>query len=295
MVPPQSFSCGTRGRSCLQRVLLCLAASNILLLGAGSNTGANASVETLSQNRNCARSEFRIVLDVGHTPEVPGARSARGVPEYEFNIELGRRMEKALVDAGYRKTVLLLTTGPARRGLYGRVKRANKARANLLISIHHDSVPEQFKQDWEYGGVQHRFSDQFKGHSIFISNDNADRKGSLLFGRMLGYQLKQRGLQYTPHYTESFMGRRRRQLLDAEAGVYRFDQLIVLRATRMPAVLLEAGSIIDRDEELKAGSGQRQTLISEAVVDAVAAFCALRSPARRRAGTSASIMGAMRQ
>jgi N-acetylmuramoyl-L-alanine amidase len=40
------------------------------------------------------------------------------------------------------------------------------------------------------------------------------------------------------------MGRYRRELVDAEVGVYRFDQLIVLRMTRMPAVLLEAGSII---------------------------------------------------
>jgi N-acetylmuramoyl-L-alanine amidase len=45
------------------------------------------------------------------------------------------------------------------------------------------------------------------------------------------------------------MGHRRRKLVDATAGVYRYDQLIVLRRTRMPAVLLEAGSIVDRQEE----------------------------------------------
>jgi hypothetical protein len=32
------------------------------------------------------------------------------------------------------------------------------------------------------------------------------------------------------------MGRYRRELADAEVGVYRYDQLIVLRMTRMPAV-----------------------------------------------------------
>ena len=42
------------------------------------------------------------------------------------------------------------------------------------------------------------------------------------------------------------MGHRRRILVDAEDGVYRYDQLIVLRQTKMPAVLLEAGSIVNR-------------------------------------------------
>ena len=49
--------------------------------------------------------------------------------------------------------------------------------------------------------------------------------------------------------------------------------------TRMPAVLLEAGSIIHRDEELKLLAPERRVLITELVAEAVAAFCAQRSPA----------------
>ena len=90
--------------------------------------------------------------------------------------------------------------------------------------------------------------------------------------------MKARGLRYTPHYTQAFMGHRRRDLLDAEAGVYRYDQLVVLKETRMPAVLLEAGSIINRDEELLLMTPERQSVISAAVTDAVKAFCASRAP-----------------
>jgi N-acetylmuramoyl-L-alanine amidase len=55
------------------------------------------------------------------------------------------------------------------------------------------------------------------------------------------------------------MGRNQHELLNKETGVYRYDQLIVLRKTRMPAVLLEAGSISNRDEELDMMSPERQT------------------------------------
>jgi N-acetylmuramoyl-L-alanine amidase len=74
------------------------------------------------------------------------------------------------------------------------------------------------------------------------------------------------------------MGHRQRELLDSATGVYRFDELVVLKQTHMPAVLLEAGSIINRDEELLLGTPERRALITASVTEAVKAFCKLRSP-----------------
>ena len=226
---------------------------------------------------SCVRPDFRIVLDVGHTAKSPGAKSARGADEFDFNLRLAKQIDQALLEAGFAKTVLMVTDGRANQSLYARVARANDLSANLLLSIHHDSVPDKFLEKWDYNGKRKTFSDRFKGHSIFVSDDNIDPKDSLLFGSILGQQLKARGLQYTPHYTESFMGRWKRVLLDAIAGVYRYDTLFVLKKTQMPAVLLEAGSIANRDEELEMASPERQQLISAAVVDAVDRFCAAQS------------------
>ena len=230
-----------------------------------------------SDTASCVRPDFRVVLDVGHTAKSPGAKSARGADEFDFNLRLAKQIDQALLDAGFAKTVLMVTDGRANRSLYARVARANDLSANLLLSIHHNSVPDRFIERWEYNGKRQAFSDRFKGHSIFVSDDNIDPKDSLLFGSMLGQQLKARGLQYTPHYTESFMGRWKRVLLDANAGVYRYDTLVVLKKTQMPAVLLEAGSIANRDEELEMASPERQQLISAAVADAVDSFCAAQS------------------
>jgi N-acetylmuramoyl-L-alanine amidase len=226
----------------------------------------------------CARAAFRAVIDVGHTAQAPGATSARGFPEFSFNLNLAKRIEQQLLAAGFRRSVLLITEGPSRKALAERIKRANALGADLFLSIHHDSVPDKFLENWEFEGQQHGFSDRFHGHSIFISNDNSDRAGSLLFARLLGTELHKRGLQYTPHYTERYMGHRQRKLVDAQAGVYRYDELLVLRDTDMPAVLLEAGSIINREEELRMASVERQALISGAVTDAVESFCAARRP-----------------
>jgi N-acetylmuramoyl-L-alanine amidase len=72
-------------------------------------------------------------------------------------------------------------------------------------------------------------------------------------------------------------------LLDADTGVYRYDQLLILRTTRMPSVLLEAGSIINRDEELLMGKDEHQMQIAGALTEAVETFCALKAPKTLRA------------
>jgi N-acetylmuramoyl-L-alanine amidase len=53
---------------------------------------------------------------------------------------------------------------------------------------------------------------------------------------------------------------------------------MVLRGTQMPAVLFEAGSIINREEELQMNSAERLDLISAALTTAVEMFCDRRRP-----------------
>ena len=221
----------------------------------------------------CDPSKFRIVLDVGHTAESEGAISARNVSEFVFNLRLAKQIEEKLKAEGFAETRLLLTEGKARRSLVKRVDAANDLRADLLLSIHHDSVPNKFLEDWEFEGKKRRFSDRFSGYSVFVSRSNPDFKTSLSFAELIGKEMKAQGLDYARQYSQAIMGRHQRPLLNKETGVYRYDELIVLRKTRMAAVLLEAGSIINRDEELKMSSPERRDIISSGVTAAVKEFC----------------------
>jgi N-acetylmuramoyl-L-alanine amidase len=221
----------------------------------------------------CDRSKFLIVLDVGHTAISEGATSARNVAEFVFNLRLARRIEEKLKSEGFPETRLLLTEGKARPSLVKRVAAANDLNANLFLSIHHDSVPNSLLENWAFEGKKSHFSDRFSGYSVFVSHNNPDFKTSFAFAELVGKEMKAQGLQYAQQYTQAIMGRYRHPLLNKETGVYSYDELVVLRSTRMPAVLLEAGSIINRDEELKMDSPERQDIISSAVTEAVNEFC----------------------
>jgi N-acetylmuramoyl-L-alanine amidase len=259
------------GRTIIASIVALSVASTDMVHALGAR--AIDRVSSKPDPAKCDRSKFRIMLDVGHTAQTQGAMSARNVPEFEFNLRLAKRIEERLKADGFIETSVLVTDGKARRSLFKRVRAANASGANLLLSIHHDSVPDSFLEEWEFDGKKSHFSDRFSGYSLFVSQRNPKFKWSLRFSQLLGRQLKAQGLNYAHQYTEAIMGRYRHQLLDKDVGVYRYDQLIVLGWAKIPAVLLEAGSIINRDEELAMNTPERQDMISAAVSGAVKEFC----------------------
>lgn len=243
---------------------------------AASNEVTAAASASASAGSKCDRDRFRIILDVGHSAESYGAMSARKVPEFEFNLNLGKRIEEKLKADGFAQTVLLVTEGKARPSLMKRVAVANRRGADLFLSIHHDSVPGIYAEKWEFEGRKSIFNDMFGGYSVFVSKQNPHYRESLRFARMVGNQMASKELQFARQYDQWFMGKYQRELLDIEAGVYRYDQLVVLRMTKMPAVLLESGSIINRDEELVMASDEHKNKVAAAVSSAAVDFCETR-------------------
>jgi N-acetylmuramoyl-L-alanine amidase len=221
----------------------------------------------------CDPAKFRIVVDVGHTAESEGAMSARNVTEFVYNLRLARRIEEKLKAEGFSETKLLLTEGKARSSLVRRVAAANNLSANLFLSIHHDSVPNKFLENWEFEGKKSRFSDRFSGYSVFVSTNNPEYKTSLSIAELLAKEMKGQGLKYAEQYSQPIMGKNQHPLLNKETGVYSYDKLIVLKKTRMPAVLLEAGSIVNRDEELKMESPEYRNIVSSVVAVAIKEYC----------------------
>jgi len=269
-----------------------IVASIVAVSLASTGLGRAAPVEDLAKDTSsaasklapskCDRSKFRMIVDVGHTAKSPGAASSRNIDEFVFNLRLARRIEGKLKADGFSETTVLVTEGKAKPSLMKRVAAANKANPDLLLSIHHDSVPDGFLEDWEFEGKPRHFSDKFSGYSVFVSELNPHYKASLMFAKILGNQMAARDQQFARQYDQMFMGKYQRPLLDIDAGVYRYDELIVLRKTQMPAVLLEAGSIINRDEELVMDSQEYRDLVSMAVSSAVSEFCEARAPAQPR-------------
>jgi N-acetylmuramoyl-L-alanine amidase len=223
-----------------------------------------------SAGGRCDPPELHIALDVGHGPG-GGATSARGVPEWVFNHRLALELEQALHAAGFGGSFVLDREGVG-LGLRERPARAAALGADLLLSVHHDSVQESLLSLWEHDGRALPHCDAHRGFSLFVSERNGDPRGSVEAAVALGDQLVAQGLRPSLYHALPIPGEGR-TLLDPHAAVFRRDGLAVLAHASMPAVLFEAGMIIHRDDEADLQEPAYRSMIADAVVCAAMQLC----------------------
>lgn len=214
-----------------------------------------------------------IAVDVGHSLARAGATSAKGRPEFSFNRELALVVGEVLRARGFR-TRLIGDRGDA-DDLTARTAAA--AGADFFLSIHHDSVQPQYLEAWMVDGREQRRSDRFSGYSLFVSRKNAQPEASLVCAQAIGEALRADGQMPSLHHAEPIRGENR-PLADATNGVYFFDDLIVLKTARSPAVLVEAGIILNPNDEEVLRQPQTQRRIAAALADGLQRC--LNAPAR---------------
>jgi N-acetylmuramoyl-L-alanine amidase len=205
-----------------------------------------------------------IALDIGHTSTRAGAISARGRPEYEFNRELVKTINAALTSKGVTTTVIGQDAPPV--SLEARTAAAKARGASFFLAVHHDSAQAQYQQVWEWKGVARRYSDAFSGFSLFVSRKNPDIDTSLQCARAIGSAFIEAGYHPSEHHAEKIPGENR-EWADQARDVYYFDDLVVLKTASSPAVLLEAGVIINRGEEVWLELDTTRDMIAHAVSD----------------------------
>ena len=219
----------------------------------------------------CEPEEFVVAVDVGHDRARPGAVSARGVPEFEFNLVLAREVVATLAAAGFSRAFLVGEDGSP-RGLRERTAIAERAGASAFVSIHHDSVQPRYLERWTFEGRVQEHTRHARGFSLFVSAANGFFAASKELARRIGSELRAGGLRPSVHHAEPIAGENR-EAIDRASGVYRFDDLVVLRSAAMPAVLLEAGVIKHRDEELIVASEAFRAAVAGAIRRALERAC----------------------
>lgn len=202
-----------------------------------------------------------VIVDVGHSAQAPGSTSAYGRPEYGFNAQLGRLLVSALrargVDARLREGHATLT---------GRT--AGTDGAQLFVSIHHDSI----QQAWLDQGRREEFS----GFSVFVSAKNPAFEKSLMCARRVGRAMAADGERPSLYHATPILGENR-PLLDKPNGVHRYDNLVVLKAARSPAILIEAGVIVNPHEDRRLGEPATAQRLAGAMADGIAG-CLAQAP-----------------
>ena len=189
-------------------------------------------------------------MDVGHYTAEPGVISAAGRPEFEYNRDLALEVKTAIEKLQIQARLI------GERGDYAVLhQRTRDAQgADLFVSIHHDSVKESLLPR----------ADEFSGFSLFISRLNAKSTQSLACASAIGAQLRAAGFTPSRYHADPVLGAPR-PFADEVNGVHWYDNLAVGRTASMPSVLVEAGVIVNRDEERRMRDPEVRRRIAAAV------------------------------
>ncbi len=196
-----------------------------------------------------------MAVDVGHYREKPGVISATGRPEFDYNLELAVQVANQLRTRGLAVRMI------GERGDYAELHhRTRDAKgADLFVSIHHDSVQERYLP----------VASKFAGYSLFVSRRNPRAKEALACASAIGERMRAAGLVASRYHADPVLGESR-PFADEANGVHWYDNLAVGHTASMPSVLVEAGVIVNRDEEARMRDPKVQAAIAAAVAEGAA-------------------------
>ena len=198
-----------------------------------------------------------MAVDVGHFNGEPGVISASGIPEFEFNLKLALQTKEELQKHGLAVRMI----GEKGNFVFLNHRTRAAAGADLFVSIHHDSMREQ---------VLRTRRDELAGFSLFISRRNPHAQKSLACASAIGAEMRAAGLTPSRYHADPVIGENR-PFADEANGVHFYDNLAVGKTASMPSVLVEAGVIVNRQEEQRMLDPQVRARIARAIAQGVSA------------------------
>lgn len=216
-----------------------------------------------------------IAIDAGHGGEDPGATGQRGTREKDVVLRIAKELEK-LVKRERGMKPLMIRTGDYYIGLKERVKKAQSAQADLLISIHADA----FKNGTAHGTSVFILSESGASSDLAsylaTSENSADLNGGVsstnddLLNMVLADMVKNSTLEDSHKVA--------RKVLTGLKGVNRLHKktveqagFAVLKGGR-PAILVETAFISNRNEERKLRSHKHQRALAKAIFKGTRAY-----------------------
>lgn len=205
------------------------------------------AAEPPSASPDAASSGEKILIDAGHGGVDPGKVGVGGEKEKDINLQIAKKLQKSLTDAGYRATLTRAEdTGLYRQtdsnkkitDLNNRCKMAEETSPALFISIHQNS----------YSSATIRGAQVF----YFSGSDKGKQAAELLQKSLITIA--------DPDNTRS-----------AKEN----DNYYLLKHCNCPAVIVECGFLSNPDEAAKLASDDYQSLLVSALTTGIREYCTL--------------------
>lgn len=213
----------------------------------------------------------RLVIDAGHGGNDPGAIGRSGLREKDVNLDIAKRVSKLL--RAYGMEVVMTRNSDRFIPLDKRAEIANASGADLFMSIHSNANRVRTLSGLEVYYVSPSVSDSKRALS---SAKNASL--NLDSSSFASHSQNLEAILWDMIYTNA-----RREAIELSSSICKAMQrnlgvrilgikgarFQVLRDTRMPAVLIEAGFLSNYNEERMLKNNYYRQKIAEGIVDGI--------------------------
>jgi N-acetylmuramoyl-L-alanine amidase len=222
-----------------------------------------------------------IAVDAGHGGEDPGAIGRHGLQEKRVTLKVAKALAKLINQQSGMKAVLI------RRGDYfvplkKRVALVRKANADLMISLHADSVTEKWVKGTSVYTISERGATPDKVAAALAARENAaDLVGGVVVDHQNNYNRMTRNILGDMARQDAFNSSQimAEQVLKEmkSVSVLKYKRpkrarFVVLGALEVPSVLVEMDYISNPSREKKLRSSSYQKQIAKALLQATKTF-----------------------
>ena len=237
------------------------------------------NVEASSLTKNPPGKKFKVVLDAGHGGKDPGKPSKAGYKESDIALKivlaLGKELEKSDdIEVVYtrKKDVFI--------DLHERGKIANKAEADLFISVHCNAHTSQAYGAETYVLGLHRNATNLNvakaENSVIFLEENYEETYAQYDLKSpestIGLELEQEEFLDQSVFLASLVQDNFREKLKRKDRSVKQAGFIVLHQTVMPSILIETGFITNTVEGKYLNSSSGQLKMAKAIANAVVTY-----------------------
>jgi N-acetylmuramoyl-L-alanine amidase len=240
-----------------------------------SREGASVVVRLTPRQQRRIR---EIVIDPGHGGKDPGALGRR-LKEKDVNVDVAERLRKRLKQAS-RAQVILTRDRDEYVTLGDRARRANAEQADLFISVHCNSAPDNAgaqgfetyflspaRTDWERAVMSR------ENAALDFAVPDTDKARAEAVASILRDLAQNEFLKESEQLATNLQAAASTWLRGKDRGVKQAD-FAVLRNAYMPAVLVECGFLTNPAEEKLLGASDYRERIATALATGIMQFVA---------------------
>jgi N-acetylmuramoyl-L-alanine amidase len=224
-----------------------------------------------------------IVIDAGHGGEDPGALGRRGSREKDITLMIAKRL-KSLIDKEPNMRALLTRDGDYFLPLDVRVDKAQKVKADLLVSIHADSYSRPNARGSSVFALSDRRATSELARLLAKNENESDLIGGVKLAGKDDY-VKKTIIDLSQTATIDYSLRLGNSVLARLGGVNslhkpRVEQasFAVLKSAHVPSILVETAFISNPEEEKRLNDRRYQDQLARAILDGIRDYVARHPP-----------------